>query len=202
MPSLGRSSPPLTEPSSARRRGRACGWIRPRPARTSFASTGCRQQTTMSRRSSSPSRFGRSPRFERIAARHAEAPQLRLGQKTLADDMVTLVHGAAAATAANEAADCCSARIRPVRPQRVRDPRRRDPAQPDARSANSMTPLGSWWPRSSHNPTATRVARWPNMRSMSMGCSSVKKTSSVTRNCSTGGTCCCGRARSLTTSSK
>ena len=40
-----------------------------------------------------------------IAARHAEAPQLRLGQKTLADDMVTLVHGGAAATAANEAAD-------------------------------------------------------------------------------------------------
>ena len=40
-----------------------------------------------------------------VAGRHAEAPQLRLGQKTLADDMVTLVHGAAAATAANEAAD-------------------------------------------------------------------------------------------------
>ncbi len=40
-----------------------------------------------------------------LVARHAEAPQLRLGQRTLADDMVTLVHGAEAAAAANEAAD-------------------------------------------------------------------------------------------------
>ena len=40
-----------------------------------------------------------------IAARHAEAPQQRLGQKTLADDMVSLIHGEAATAAANEAAD-------------------------------------------------------------------------------------------------
>jgi tyrosyl-tRNA synthetase len=40
-----------------------------------------------------------------IVARHGEAPQLRLGQKTLADDMVALVHGADAMAAANEAAD-------------------------------------------------------------------------------------------------
>jgi tyrosyl-tRNA synthetase len=40
-----------------------------------------------------------------IAGRHAESPQLRLGQKTLADDMVALVHGADAMAAANEAAD-------------------------------------------------------------------------------------------------
>lgn len=40
-----------------------------------------------------------------IAARHLEAPQLRLGQKTLAEDMVTLIHGADAAAAAEEAAD-------------------------------------------------------------------------------------------------
>ena len=40
-----------------------------------------------------------------IGARHAEAPQLRLGQKTLADDMVSLVHGSDAMVAANEAAD-------------------------------------------------------------------------------------------------
>jgi tyrosyl-tRNA synthetase len=40
-----------------------------------------------------------------IAAQHAEAPQHRLGQKMLADDMVTLVHGAQAAALANEAAE-------------------------------------------------------------------------------------------------
>ncbi len=40
-----------------------------------------------------------------IAASHAEAPQHRLGQKTLAGDMVTLIHGADAAASAEEAAD-------------------------------------------------------------------------------------------------
>jgi len=40
-----------------------------------------------------------------LAAAHVEAPQLRLAQKALADDMVTLIHGAAAAAAAAEAAD-------------------------------------------------------------------------------------------------
>ena len=43
--------------------------------------------------------------IDEIAARHAEAPERRLGQRTLADDGVTLVHGAHAAQAANEAAD-------------------------------------------------------------------------------------------------
>jgi tyrosyl-tRNA synthetase len=43
--------------------------------------------------------------IEQIAAAHAEAPQQRLAQRTLADDMVTLVHGADAARAATEAAD-------------------------------------------------------------------------------------------------
>lgn len=40
-----------------------------------------------------------------IAARHAAEPQLRLGQTTLADDMVALVHGPEAAAAAREAAE-------------------------------------------------------------------------------------------------
>jgi tyrosyl-tRNA synthetase len=43
--------------------------------------------------------------IEEIADEHAEAPHRRIGQRALADDMVTLVHGAAAAEAANEAAD-------------------------------------------------------------------------------------------------
>jgi tyrosyl-tRNA synthetase len=43
--------------------------------------------------------------IEAIAAEHAEEPRKRLGQRTLADDMVTLVHGADAMSAANEAAD-------------------------------------------------------------------------------------------------
>ncbi len=43
--------------------------------------------------------------IEAIAAEHAEAPHRRIGQRALADDMVTLVHGADAAAAANEAAD-------------------------------------------------------------------------------------------------
>jgi tyrosyl-tRNA synthetase len=42
--------------------------------------------------------------IERIVAEHADAPQTRLGQRTLANDMVTLVHGAEAASAADEAA--------------------------------------------------------------------------------------------------
>ncbi len=43
--------------------------------------------------------------IEQIAAAHAEEPHRRLGQRTLADDVVTLVHGADAAAGANEAAD-------------------------------------------------------------------------------------------------
>ncbi len=43
--------------------------------------------------------------IERLAAEHAEAPQRRLGQRALADDVVTLVHGPEAAAAADEAAD-------------------------------------------------------------------------------------------------
>ena len=43
--------------------------------------------------------------IEEIAAAHLEAPFKRLGQRTLADDVVTLVHGADAAAGANEAAD-------------------------------------------------------------------------------------------------
>jgi len=43
--------------------------------------------------------------LEAIAAEHAEAPHRRLGQRTLATDVVTLVHGADAAAAAEEAAD-------------------------------------------------------------------------------------------------
>jgi tyrosyl-tRNA synthetase len=43
--------------------------------------------------------------IEAIAAEHAEEPRKRLGQRTLADDMVRLVHGADAMSAANEAAD-------------------------------------------------------------------------------------------------
>jgi tyrosyl-tRNA synthetase len=42
--------------------------------------------------------------IERIAAEHVEAPQRRHGQRTLATDMVTLIHGADAAAAAEEAA--------------------------------------------------------------------------------------------------
>jgi tyrosyl-tRNA synthetase len=40
-----------------------------------------------------------------IAAEHAAAPQRRLAQRTLADDVVTIVHGADAAASAAEAAD-------------------------------------------------------------------------------------------------
>jgi tyrosyl-tRNA synthetase len=40
-----------------------------------------------------------------IVAEHREAPHLRVAQRALADDMVTLVHGTSAAQAAAEAAD-------------------------------------------------------------------------------------------------
>ena len=40
-----------------------------------------------------------------LATRHADAPQHRLAQRSLADEMVTMVHGADAAHAATEAAD-------------------------------------------------------------------------------------------------
>ncbi len=40
-----------------------------------------------------------------LIAEHAQAPHRRLAQRALADEMVTLVHGADAATAATEAAD-------------------------------------------------------------------------------------------------
>jgi tyrosyl-tRNA synthetase len=43
--------------------------------------------------------------LEEIAAAHLEAPHRRVGQRVLADDVVTLVHGAEAAEAAAEAAD-------------------------------------------------------------------------------------------------
>ncbi len=43
--------------------------------------------------------------IEQIAAAHSEEPFKRLGQRTLADDVVTLVHGADAAAGASEAAD-------------------------------------------------------------------------------------------------
>ena len=43
--------------------------------------------------------------IKELAAAHGGAPQLRLAQKALADDMVTLIHGADAAAAATEAAD-------------------------------------------------------------------------------------------------
>ena len=43
--------------------------------------------------------------IEVLAASHAEEPHRRIGQRALADEMVTLVHGADAAAAANEAAD-------------------------------------------------------------------------------------------------
>lgn len=43
--------------------------------------------------------------IEAIAVEHDSAPFKRLGQRTLADDVVTLVHGAEAAAGANEAAD-------------------------------------------------------------------------------------------------
>jgi tyrosyl-tRNA synthetase len=43
--------------------------------------------------------------IERLLAEHEPAPHRRLAQKALADEMVTLVHGADAARAANEAAD-------------------------------------------------------------------------------------------------
>ncbi|MFK7920293.1 MAG: tyrosine--tRNA ligase [Ilumatobacter sp.] len=43
--------------------------------------------------------------IERIAAEHLAEPFKRFGQRTLADDVVSLVHGADAAVSANEAAD-------------------------------------------------------------------------------------------------
>lgn len=43
--------------------------------------------------------------IEQIASRHAEEPHKRIGQRTLAADVVALVHGAEAASAAEEAAD-------------------------------------------------------------------------------------------------
>ncbi len=43
--------------------------------------------------------------IEEIAAAHMEEPFKRMGQRTLADDVVTLVHGADAAAGASEAAD-------------------------------------------------------------------------------------------------
>jgi tyrosyl-tRNA synthetase len=43
--------------------------------------------------------------IKELAAAHGAAPQLRLGQQALADDMVTLIHGADAAAAATEAAE-------------------------------------------------------------------------------------------------
>jgi len=43
--------------------------------------------------------------IEALVDEHTEAPQRRLGQRTLASDVVTLVHGAEAAAAADEAAD-------------------------------------------------------------------------------------------------
>lgn len=45
------------------------------------------------------------PELEEIAAAHLDAPFKRLGQRTLADDVVTLVHGADATAGASEAAD-------------------------------------------------------------------------------------------------
>ncbi len=43
--------------------------------------------------------------IESLVAEHEAAPHRRIAQRALADDMVTLVHGAAAARAADEAAD-------------------------------------------------------------------------------------------------
>ena len=43
--------------------------------------------------------------IHQLVAEHGAAPQRRIAQKALADDMVTLVHGAAAAATATEAAD-------------------------------------------------------------------------------------------------
>ena len=43
--------------------------------------------------------------IRQLATVHAEAPQRRIGQRALADDMVTIVHGAQAAAMATEAAD-------------------------------------------------------------------------------------------------
>ena len=43
--------------------------------------------------------------IDALVAEHLEAPQRRLGQRALADDVVGLVHGEAAVAAANEAAD-------------------------------------------------------------------------------------------------
>ena len=43
--------------------------------------------------------------LDELLAEHAEAPQRRVAQRALADEMVTLIHGAAAAAGAAEAAD-------------------------------------------------------------------------------------------------
>ena len=101
--------------------------------------------------------------IEAIADEHAKAPHLRIGQRTLAADMVTLVHGAAAAEAAAEAADVLFAS----------DPTGASAAAFEtlaARSRHATARLGTRrhgsrcssppvWP----NRTATRGAPWSRM---------------------------------------
>ena len=141
--------------------------------------------------------------IEAIAAEHAEAPHRRIGQRALADDMVTLVHGAEAAAAANEAADVLFA------------------SDPTGASAAAFEMLAGEIPitrvravdvddlvgvlvtagLASSNGDARRTLD-QNAYSVNGVKLSRERPAQRPETASTGGTCCCAVARSSTTSSK
>ena len=81
--------PAMTSPYQFRRRWRS----------------GCSSMTPSSSSSSRSSRCGRSRDIEEILATHAAAPERRVGQRALADEVTSIVHGPDAARATAEAAD-------------------------------------------------------------------------------------------------
>ena len=131
-----------------------CGSTRPRRRRTSSTSTGCSSTTGSSTSSSSSSRCARSAELDELLAAHAAAPEQRLAQRALADEVTALVHGEEAARAAAEAADA---------PVRRRSPRRLVAGAADARRRGAVEPPGAsgrWaTPSTSSRPPAWRPRR-------------------------------------------
>ena len=120
--------------------GRRRGVARPgdAPRRTSSASSGCRSTTTWSARYLKMLSLRPLDEIEALLAEHAAAPERRVAQRALADEMTTLVHGAA------RGASRRGGRRRAVR-------RRSRPARRRRRSASvaAEVPIGRRCPASS-----------------------------------------------------
>ena len=172
-------------------------------ARTSSASTGCRPTTTRWPTGCCGSRTRPLAEVRAVIDEHNEAPERRTGQRALARELTELVHGTAAAEAADAAADVLFGGDPTAASEQTLETVARRGAD---HRAGERPPPRPRRPARHHGArqldAARRGACSNSAASAPTGCSSPPVTRSTPWRCCTSGSCCCARASTHTTWSR